>query len=540
MSPDRTPGDGGTAAPVSRLQEATGRLSGLTSADDLYRATVDAAAVLFPLHFGTIALLDDAGDRLLPVAATGDTSVPVRSVSADEGLVGEALATGSAVRVDGPERDDLATTAADSFDAALAVPFGGDGVFQALARDYAFDAGDAALLTQLLSYAAEIRERIRTKERLRERESALVAERDRLAALFDNVPEPVLRYEYVDGEPLVRNVNPEFESVFGYDADTVAGENVDEYIVPDDLRDEAAGLNDRLQAGESVSEVSRRMTADGLRDFVVQCVPAALDRHNREGFGIYVDITDQKRRERELERQNQHLEALATAISHDMRNPLQVAIAFLDRARESGDAAAFERIEAAHDRMNRLIDAVIALARQGEVIGEREDVDLGPLARQTWDTVVTGDAALTTSCNAAVIRADSARLGELLENLFVNAVEHGSSRDRDATDPRESGDADVDATVRVGLLRDPPTGGEAPGDSPPVGFYVEDDGVGIPESVREQALEPGFTTAGDGTGLGLGIVDRIAQAHGWEIQITESDAGGARIEFRDVTFRSRD
>lgn len=73
-------------------------------------------------------------------------------------------------------------------------------------------------------------------------------------------------------------------------------------------------------------------------------------------------------------------------------------------------------------------------------------------------------------------------------------------------------------TIRVGPLDDV------------AGFYVADDGRGIPEDDRETVLEHGYSTAEEGTGLGLSIVTRIVDAHGWEIDVTESTSGGARFE----------
>jgi signal transduction histidine kinase len=63
------------------------------------------------------------------------------------------------------------------------------------------------------------------------------------------------------------------------------------------------------------------------------------------------------------------------------------------------------------------------------------------------------------------------------------------------------------------------------------GFYVADDGPGIPAPDREAIFEQGYSTDSEGTGIGLSIVRRIVEAHGWRIEVTDSDAGGARFEF---------
>ncbi|TKX76264.1 sensor histidine kinase, partial [Halorubrum sp. SD626R] len=72
------------------------------------------------------------------------------------------------------------------------------------------------------------------------------------------------------------------------------------------------------------------------------------------------------------------------------------------------------------------------------------------------------------------------------------------------------------------------------------GFYVADDGDGIDPADRDSVFEPGHTTAEGGTGFGLAIVDRIAQAHGWEVTLTESRTGGARFEFDGVSVLGAD
>jgi signal transduction histidine kinase len=63
------------------------------------------------------------------------------------------------------------------------------------------------------------------------------------------------------------------------------------------------------------------------------------------------------------------------------------------------------------------------------------------------------------------------------------------------------------------------------------GFYVADNGPGIPVDERENVFSYGYSTVESGSGFGLAIVKEIADAHGWDIDITESESGGARFEF---------
>lgn len=61
------------------------------------------------------------------------------------------------------------------------------------------------------------------------------------------------------------------------------------------------------------------------------------------------------------------------------------------------------------------------------------------------------------------------------------------------------------------------------------GFYVADDGSGIPEADRDSVFEHGYTTTDEGSGFGMTIVERFADVHGWAI--TDSDTSGAKICF---------
>ncbi|WP_417448620.1 sensor histidine kinase [Halovenus salina] len=210
----------------------------------------------------------------------------------------------------------------------------------------------------------------------------------------------------------------------------------------------------------------------------------------------------------ELERQNDQLDEFASVISHDLRNPLNVASLQLELAQDECDSEHLDAVEQAHERMNVLIKDLLTMARQGEHVGELETIALGSLVEACWRTVDTATACIETDAPVQM-RADRNRLQQLLENLIRNAVEHGGD----------------DVTITVGTLDD--------------GFYIADDGPGIDESGRKRVFETGYSTSAEGTGFGLGIVKQIVVAHGWEIAVTESEDGGARFEVTGVEFVDR-
>ena len=227
-------------------------------------------------------------------------------------------------------------------------------------------------------------------------------------------------------------------------------------------------------------------------------------------------------RQADLERRVEQLEAFPTLVAHDLRNPLDVAIgqtnAVADQLEDPELEAHLGKAAAAHERMRRLIDDVLTLARDGDAVGELATASLEETARDAWEHVDTRGATLAVETGME-LRSDPDALERIFENLFRNCREHGSRHSR-----THSGDTTQNSpmTVRVAPLEN--------GD----GFFVADDGAGIPESAREDILESGYTTREGGTGLGLAIVTQLATAHGWDLSVTESDGGGAQFEFSGV------
>lgn len=205
----------------------------------------------------------------------------------------------------------------------------------------------------------------------------------------------------------------------------------------------------------------------------------------------------------ELERKNAQLEEFVAVVSHDLRNPLTVASGSLALARETGEMALLNDVRASHERMTEIIDGLLVLAREGNAVGEIRPVIVGTVAEEAWSTVDTGDGTLRVGDNGA-IDADRSRLRQLLENAFRNSVEHGTSGLETA---------DTDVTVTVAVTAD--------------GFRIDDDGPGIPPEERETLLAAEF--GAENGGFGIPIIRTIAEGHGWELALDESDSGGLRI-----------
>jgi signal transduction histidine kinase len=156
--------------------------------------------------------------------------------------------------------------------------------------------------------------------------------------------------------------------------------------------------------------------------------------------------------------------------------------------------------------MDDIITDLRALAERGKSVEHVEDVDFETVARDAWTTVGTDEATLQIETGGTVV-ADRSRLRSILENLFRNSVEH----------------AGTSVSCRTGVTDD--------------GFYVVDDGPGVPEDERETVFEYGYTTEAEGSGLGLAIVETMVAAHGWEIAVTEGDDGGAKFTVSAATIQ---
>ncbi|WP_435317664.1 histidine kinase N-terminal 7TM domain-containing protein [Haloarchaeobius sp. TZWSO28] len=355
---------------------------------------------------------------------------------------------------------------------------------------------------------------ITARRRAEKRHSRLVEESSDLVTVFDH-------------EGVIEYVSPSVRGVLGYDPNAIRRNSVEQFTHPEDRDRVWADIETVLSdPGGSVTFEHRLRRADGS-----WCLVESKARNLVEDpviGGIVVnsrDITVREDRKRQLEAQNERLERFTSVVSHDLRNPLGVATGYLELGRQTGEDTAFEEVNDALKRMDRMIQDLLTLAREGRTIDDKHPVDLESVAREAWEAVPDSTGRLLVDVSDTVT-ADRQRLRELLENLFRNSVEHGSTNSRS-----ETGDAVEHGSRNIRADPDDPPGVSVTIRETTGGFFVEDDGPGIPPEKRDAVFEFGHTSTESGTGFGLSIVSRIAEAHGWSVTLTESDAGGARFEF---------
>lgn len=307
------------------------------------------------------------------------------------------------------------------------------------------------------------------------------------------------RFEYV---------SPSCEHLIGYEQEELIGDSVFNFVDPEDRQYVMEQFFEAIENPSMTPVVEFRLNNPEYDEKVLESRGTnLLEDEVVDGFVVNTrDITDLNKRERDLRQRNEQLESIKDLISHDIRNPLNVAFGSVELYHETGSDKHIESVQKALERIDTLIDQTNLLADQPVRIEDADTIPLGQVVRAAWEMVDTKDATLLID-DSRRIEGDPDRLQQLFENLINNAVTHGG---------RET-------TCAVGTMED--------------AIYFEDDGAGIPESDEELVFKSGFTTGENNTGLGLTIIDHIVSGHDWEIGVTNGEDGGARFEITGVSFQ---
>jgi PAS domain S-box-containing protein len=371
------------------------------------------------------------------------------------------------------------------------------------------------------SYDADSRRRLAEAER----------ERTRIAALFENSTDSVVNVDLVDGEAVVRDTNPRFEEVFGVRGEEAVGRPLREVIAP---AGEDAPVEATPENWTATEHDVARETPTGARDFILRMIPVG-DGDPNEGFAVYTDITEQKRRERQLEeykddlqtavrkleRSNEELEQFAYVASHDLQEPLRMVASYVDLLEaeyaDELDDHAEEYIEYAvngANRMQQMIDDLLTFSRVGEQNLETERVDADAVVADVLQDlhvqIEESDAEITVE-DLPELTADRSQLMRVFQNLVANAIDYSG---------------DEPPSIHVGVT----------GDGDEYVFTVADDGVGIPDDQQDRVFDIFMrgerNDDDDGTGIGLTLCKRIVNAHDGKITLDSEPGEGTTFYIR--------
>jgi PAS domain S-box-containing protein len=359
----------------------------------------------------------------------------------------------------------------------------------------------------------------RTEEALRESERKF---RD----LYDNAP---LGYHEYDKEGRITNVNQTDLVMLGYTAAEMIGQpiwklNVGEDIVREQVLAKLAGT---LPAGKELERIYRRK--DGTTFPVLIEDRYILDEKGQiKGIRCTIqDITERKRaedklkqREEDLARSNKELEQFAYAASHDLQEPLRMVKSYVQllarRYKGKLTSEADEFIEFALDgatRMQRLINDLLTYSRVGTRGKKFELTNCEKILEQVLsnlEVLIEEDNAVVNFDPLPTLMADQVQLGQLFQNLIVNAIKfHGSEAPRVRISAKQENDEWV--------------------------FSISDNGIGIALEHTDRIFiifqRLHSREEYPGTGIGLAICKKIVERHGGHIWVESEPGKGATFYF---------
>jgi PAS domain S-box-containing protein len=258
----------------------------------------------------------------------------------------------------------------------------------------------------------------------------------------------------------------------------------------------------------------RNRAKDGSLYWVDTTIVPFLDARQKpyQYMAIRYEVTARKESEKRLQEQAAlaRLGEMAAVVAHEVRNPiagirgaLQVISSRMPA--QTADRAVMGDIIARLDGLNGVVQDLLVFARPREL--QREHIDIAALFEHTIalirrDPAFAGLDAIVEG-TIGPVEADPSQIQLLFQNVLMNAAQAMNGTGR----------------ITVTLL-------DSDG---PCRIAVADTGPGMTPEVRDHAFDPFFTTKSRGTGLGLPLAKRIAEAHGGQIALETPSGGGTVV-----------
>jgi PAS domain S-box-containing protein len=344
-------------------------------------------------------------------------------------------------------------------------------------------------VTERRQLEAELRQRARQFRRMFKRHSA-----------------PMLLVDPDSGG--IRNANDAAAEFYGYSTSELAGMTVDDLNrLP---ADEVEAERERAEAGDRNHFIFEHELADGdVRTVEVHSSPIELE-DDALLFSIVVDVTDRADYEQRLETQRDNLEVLNQVLRHDIRNDLQLVLAYAEMLADEVDEEHADYVGRIRESADHAVELTKTARDIADVMLTEADNDHPIPLRSTLDTEID---EVRSSFPGAAVTVDGSipdvavhgndMLDSVFRNLLKNAVQHNDQPVPEVTVSAER----ADDTVAV---------------------HIADNGPGVPDAQKDAIFGKGETgLESDGTGMGLYLVETLVDAVGGDVRVADNDPTGA-------------
>jgi PAS domain S-box-containing protein len=353
----------------------------------------------------------------------------------------------------------------------------------------------------------DITERKATEARVKKNETLF-------SQLFQNIPMAVVM---LDEGGKVQQINKGFEAMFGYDVSELKGKNLNDTIVPDELRNEGVDLNNLITSNQVVRlETIRRHKNGNVLSVILYGMPVVLGKQTIGIYGVYVDITERKKVEEELKVRNTELDNFVYKVSHDLRAPLSSILGLVNLAKLPGNTDnPMDYIDIIGDKVEHLdhfIGDVLSHSKNLKMEVSISNVNFAQIIDRTFSELSYLEGAKEIIRNIKIegtdFYNDPWRISEILRNLISNSIKYRRF---------DSKTSEISIRILTDNLR--------------TEISFADNGIGIDEVSLNKIFEMFYraTEQSDGSGIGLYIVKNAVDKLGGQITVFSKLGEGTRF-----------
>ncbi len=329
--------------------------------------------------------------------------------------------------------------------------------------------------------------------------------------LFENSPLGLVR---LDENHRVIQLNKGFTNIFGYQQHELEGEKLNDIIVPEEARQEAIDINTITGHGEVGMIESFRVHKNGKHvPVIIYGVPVSLHNETIGIYGIYVDITERKRIENELKVRNEELDNFVYKVSHDLRAPLSSVLGLVNLAKIEDSVSELQTyiglIESRIKLLDGFINDVLSHSKNLKLEVEIGEIDLKKTIDQCFSDLsylpCADDINKSVEITGEPFYCDQWRINEIFRNLVSNSIKY-----LDSNKPENNVSIKVEVDDKQAKVK------------------IEDNGIGIPTSIRPRIFDMFYrgTPRAEGSGIGLYIVKNAIEKLGGIIYISSEEGKG--------------